>query len=323
MITFIDKRLRPLRADQLQPGDDPTLALAMRGEPGTQRDVNRALDDLQRAADVAAILLALDSLSLAHLWTALSLDGRFQQALITALDRLPEIHDAAAETVSATFDRLGTPARAALVAARDANIDEIAITTEEAIKAVVRQAMTAGDPLPAVAAQIKTVIGLTPRQAMAVANYRRALEANSLSALQRALRDERWDDAVREAARLGERLPMRDIDGLVGRYARRMRASRAASIARTTTMQAANLGAKAGAEDAGADRRFWLTSMRENVCPLCMSIPILNPVGVPMNQPFASIEGPIDEPIEDTHTNCSCSLRYFRNGVSLPLAQAA
>ena len=322
-MTAIAKRMRPLSPGQWQPADDPILLLAQRGVGGCKSRVQRALDDLQKAATAEAILAALNTLSYDQVLIVLTLDdgGPFDTALKQAIDRLPEIHDAAGETLNPAFDRLAAGARTGLAEYRDATVDEIASTTEQTIKGIIQDGLASNTPFEDIAKTIKDVIGVTPKQALAIQNYRRALETPDLSALRRALRDERYDDAVRGAYDAETRLPQKLIDRLVASYARRTRAYRAWTIAKTETRAAANLGARAGAEQAGADRRFWRTSMLENVCPLCLSIPILNPVGVPMDQPFASIAGPVDEPIEDTHPACSCGISYYVGQQSLPLPQ--
>jgi len=85
-------------------------------------------------------------------------------------------------------------------------------------------------------------IGLTGRQQAAVNNYRRLLEEGNSEALQRQLRDRRFDPTVRRAIRTGEPLTTAQIDRMVSRYSDRMRSYRATVIARTEALRAVHQG---------------------------------------------------------------------------------
>lgn len=85
-------------------------------------------------------------------------------------------------------------------------------------------------------------IGLTENQARAVVNYRRLLNEGSLDALNRKLRDRRFDPTVRGAFAEGRALTGEQVDRMVGRYGERMLAHRAEVIARTETLSAVHAG---------------------------------------------------------------------------------
>lgn len=131
-------------------------------------------------------------------------------------------------------------------------------------------------------ARVGGIVGLTQRQANAVLNYRAALERRSVSALQRQLRDRRFDATVTaNSLRLPDgRLnpayrPMtaEQIDKVVARYEARMLAYRAQVIARTESMRAQRGGQRLGWEIAVRDglidpdllRRSWHTALDERV----------------------------------------------------------
>lgn len=82
---------------------------------------------------------------------------------------------------------------------------------------------------------LQSSIGLTSQQQAAVESYRAALEAGSRDALDRALRDRRFDSTV-ESAIEGKPLSENQIDNMVERYRQRMVAYRAESIARTESL---------------------------------------------------------------------------------------
>jgi uncharacterized protein with gpF-like domain len=108
--------------------------------------------------------------------------------------------------------------------------------------AAIRQIMVAGIGAginPVIQARdLKAIIGLTQRQILAVANYRRMLEQNSLDALSRALRDRRFDQTVATAVNSGTGLTKDQIDRMVDTYANRQLTFRAETIARTESLRA-------------------------------------------------------------------------------------
>jgi hypothetical protein len=85
-------------------------------------------------------------------------------------------------------------------------------------------------------------IGLTSRQEAAVNNYSRLLRENNRQALERGLRDRRFDGTVRRAINNGKPLTDGQIDRMVGRYRERYLKYRSEVIARTEALQAAHEG---------------------------------------------------------------------------------
>lgn len=87
----------------------------------------------------------------------------------------------------------------------------------------------------------RDVVGLTPYQQRIVSNYRRNLEEGDKAALERALRDRRYDRSAQRAID-GEKLPKKQIDKMVEAYRRRMINQRAETIARTESLRAVHEG---------------------------------------------------------------------------------
>ncbi len=116
-------------------------------------------------------------------------------------------------------------------------------------------------------------IGLTERQQLAVENYRRLLETNSSDALDRRLRDRRFDRTVRRAIRNQEPLTAEQVDRMTARYRERYVKFRAETIARTEALRAVHAGtdeAYRQAIDGGALQadqllRTWVTARDERV----------------------------------------------------------
>ena len=83
-------------------------------------------------------------------------------------------------------------------------------------------------------------LGLTDSQVATVNNYRTLLESGSEEALQRDLRDRRYDRTVQTAFTSGEPIPPKTIDTMVGRYEANMLAMRAETIGRTEGLSVMN-----------------------------------------------------------------------------------
>lgn len=81
-------------------------------------------------------------------------------------------------------------------------------------------------------------VGLTRRQQRAVANYRRALIEGDAIALERRLRDRRFDSTVRQAVSGDKPLTSRQVDSMVDRYRSRYIRYRSEVIGRTEALRA-------------------------------------------------------------------------------------
>lgn len=101
-------------------------------------------------------------------------------------------------------------------------------------------ALQRGDGMLDAARAFRNSIGLTSSQLDAVANYRRLLESGDKQALNRTLRDARFDGSVARAARDNEPLGAEKINRMVERYRARTLAWRAETIARTETIKTLN-----------------------------------------------------------------------------------
>lgn len=85
-------------------------------------------------------------------------------------------------------------------------------------------------------------IGLTQRQEAAVRNYERLLRENSREALDRALRDRRFDRTVANALDSGRPLENDQIRRMVGRYREKYLTYRSETIAQTEALSAVHQG---------------------------------------------------------------------------------
>lgn len=183
-------------------------------------------------------------------------------------------------------------------------IREISDDQERVARAAVADSLERGEN-PRVAARVmRDSIGLTERQHRAVQNYRRMLEEGESGALDRELRDRRFDPSVRRAVS-GERALSQDqIDRMTDRYRQRMVRHRAEVIARTESLRALSEGREAarqqmiddGVLDPSQVRRFWINAGDSRVRENHTIIPITNSEGVGANEPFSAPLGPLRFP---------------------------
>ena len=171
----------------------------------------------------------------------------------------------------------------------------------DVVRAQILDAVRNGADPQEAADALQAVIGLTPRQAQAVSNFRSLLENGDSSALSRALRDKRFDSTVARAISGETSLTEDQIDAMVTRYAERSLASRALTIARNESINAATGGIRdayvqavqTGRLMASEVSRKWQIVFDERTCAICASIPLMNPNGVGVLQPYLSIVGPV------------------------------
>lgn len=121
-------------------------------------------------------------------------------------------------------------------------IREMTEGQREAIRTIVSEAVTNGVGPADTARKIREGIGLTAIQAGHVEAYRKALETLEGSALQRGLRDRRFDRTVAKAILAEKPLDAEVVDKMVDAYRRRYIAYRSTTIARTESMRAVNAG---------------------------------------------------------------------------------
>lgn len=119
--------------------------------------------------------------------------------------------------------------------------------TRQVVRALVENGLRDGVNPREIARELRTVIGLAPNQQAAIDNFRRLLEAGDKEALTRALRDRRFDGAVKRGD-----LSADQVDRMTDAYRRRMVAFNAEANARTASLDAMKLGHRLAWEDAAA-----------------------------------------------------------------------
>ncbi len=144
-------------------------------------------------------------------------------------------------SVGVSFD-VGDPATAQAIRQQSMSmIREITESQRELIRSMMGDALDQGMGYAEAGKLYRNNIGLTAHQSRAVQNYRRMLETNNSGALQRALRDRRFDRTIENAIRQNIQLSSNQIDRMVQRYQERYLAMRAETIARTEALEATNV----------------------------------------------------------------------------------
>jgi hypothetical protein len=193
-------------------------------------------------------------------------------------------------------------------------ISGISQETQAGIQTLLLHAVTQGIAPAQQARFIQPMIGLTERDAQAALNYRRALEERQYrSALDRALRDGRYDRMLLGAIQRKEPLKQQQIDAMVQRYVERSLRNRAENIARTETIRAAHAGLRESwrqAQEQGflksGTRQKWILATDERRCDICPQVVQMNPDGVLLGSKFRSPVGLVDGP--PLHPRCRCSM---------------
>lgn len=324
-------QLGTLSADQIQDADDPAIKIASDNESSLQRDIAAILRKLRDAAALATVTDLVSRLQFYELVQIEWLDTSEAQVKELFND-VQSIYTDAARQASGeieevlnepvVFDPLAGDVNQELTNFRATLTNEIVEQVRQGMIEGIQDGLARGLDADTMAQSIIDGMGLAANQAEAVRNFRRLLVGLDRSALDRTLRDRRFDPTIRAAIQSGEPLAASQVDRMVSRYAERFIQFRAQGIARTESLRAANLGRAAAYEQAvntgqlGNDdvRRFWLTAQDEMVCPVCRSIPLMNRRGVKLGEPYRSVEGPVMMP-PDPHTRCRCS-EDFRVQVS-------
>lgn len=197
--------------------------------------------------------------------------------------------------------------------------NEVRAGVEESIR---RMTLEGKNPL-ATAREIRENLGLTAKQQQAVANYRKALENLDKNALERKLRDRRFDPRIDRAIRDNKALPSEVIDKYVERYRQKMVKQRAETIARTEALRNTNMANQHTWENAVEEgvvapeqvRRKWINTKDGRTRDAHISIPQLNKEGRGLREAFISPLGPIMYPHDPAAraantVNCRCTLFY-------------
>lgn len=267
-----------------QDPNDPVRAAAEMVERQLEHWLAQAWAELMRAPkDLAAFEKRLQPakrlLMLAY--------GGGRHALLSSL---PDVRK---DTLTFSFDRLAPQTQEAADQFAAQWVREITDEIRQTIAATGQNLIGQGASVPRLTQGVRESIGLTRAQAGAVANYRAMLEQRSPEALNRALRDKRFDRSLLSHVEGMKPLSAEQIDKQVAAYHQRYLTFRARSIARYESLFASNAGAISGIRSGvktgllpAATRKAWLVANDERLCPKCRSIVEIQPDGVPLDAQF-------------------------------------
>lgn len=334
-------------------------ALANKLEPGLYKAILLGLTTTAESIDLNMLIAALESGDVGKVLGLLALDKAAEafaalqpavQAGVYAAGAYAASQIVQVSGASFTFGQLN-PRLISWLQAYSLNlIQQINDQTREAVRSFLVQGMTAGKNPKDVAREVKTIIGLTEKQAKAVQNYRKELETfhlkrsanayglgnkvsrvngtqvsildedglNSDGINARRLRDFRFDGQLKTAMSTGKPLKPEQIDKMVAAYQRKFLAYRSRTIARTEALRTTNMGIQDGwrqAIEAGKVpeelvRKQFIVSRDERLCEVCSPVPSLNP------KQGVKLGAPFNTPkgpvnLPPLHPNCRCTV-FFR-----------
>lgn len=146
------------------------------------------------------------------------------------------------------FDVMHERAAAMVRANRLRLIRDITLSQANAVRQALERSMLTGAGPAQTARAFRTAVGLAPYHEQQVANYRAMLEGLDKRALERTLRDRRFDRQVTRAIDLRRPLTQRQIDTMVDRYRARKLIARGEDIARTEALRATSEAREESAE---------------------------------------------------------------------------
>ncbi len=310
---------------------DPVVQMAERMEPRIKQAFLDAVAAVKNKVPLERLSKAIESGDVNQVMAILSLDKNFAGALegvglragvASVRDAVQATFAAAAKTaigqlpksvgVDLSFNLMNPESVKAINSYTFDLIQQVTADTKSAIQQVLQRAFTEGGHPYEQAREIRSVIGLTANQERAVQNYRAALEGGTSSdlrsALDRALRDGRYDKTVLRAINDNAPLKADKIDAMVERYRQRYIDYRAKNIARTESIRASNSGQRElwrqareqGLLKSNAKRR-WETSGDDRTCDVCDG---LDGETAGFDEEFAP--GIMEPP--DPHPSCRCSV---------------
>ncbi len=252
--------------------------LIARAEPGLRRALQNAIaaatatSTLRELADLIAAGLFEQAIEVAARAGAIRLSDEFAAVYTLAGQEGAKFLEDVLEVVIG-FDQVNTRAVRIMQEQRLRLIREFTAEQRRATREALVEGIRRGDNPLQQARNFRASIGLTERQTIAVANFRRLLEGGSREALSRTLRDRRFDPTIERAIKTGEPLTQAQINRMVRRYYERSIASRAFAIARTEALAAVHMGTEeayeqaieAGDLDADQLTRTWHTARDERV----------------------------------------------------------
>lgn len=331
---------------------DPIEALTEQWEPRLR---DAFLAAVQRIADRVSVSAVAEALARGDIEAAVRLVGldandfvglrnavhdAFASGGSAVAETIPAIRDGAGALIKILFDVRNYRAESWITSRSSTLVQQIVDDQRTMIRTNLRAGLEAGlnprttalDLVGRINPQTKTrvggIIGLTSGQEAWQRAYAAELSstdpATLRKALNRGLRDKRFDRSVEKAIASGEPIPADIRTKMLVAYRNRSLKYRADTIARNETIRALGRAQTeayqqaidGGQVDADTITRFWRTAGDERVRHTHRLIPGMNAKGVGWNEPFQTPTGPSMHAPHDVDVLCRCRevvrLNYFK-----------
>lgn len=221
--------------------------------PDVARAILRAFQTLRDGLSDSELTRLVSSGQVERIFDSMLSQARFDAAMQPVRDRMRkgivegvkyfQRDIVKPKSVTIAFDSLNPDAITGIRQIETRVITTMEDGVRESVRAFVENGLRDGRAASSVAKEIRSVVGLAPNQERAVASFRTLLEGGNREALQRALRDKRFDTTLdRVLGKNGEGLSADQVEKMVDAYRRRSIAMNANTIARTASGDAVKLG---------------------------------------------------------------------------------
>ncbi len=159
-------------------------------------------------------------------------------------------------TVAVAFDQLNPRVAAAVRSLETRVVQQFSEDVRTTVRETIARGLEAKQAPAAIARELRSVIGLAPKDARAVANFRAMLESGDRAALSRILRDRRFDATLEKALGAdGKGLSAAQVDKMTDAYRRSVIANNAEVVTRAATHDAYKI----------ANRQSWLSAIDRGI----------------------------------------------------------
>lgn len=263
------------------------LDLADSLEPGLRHAFLTAVDTIAASLALGELTEATALSAIEQLLATFSVDILSAPIGLAVSQGLTAAVAGGATVAGATFElAFGVPQATVALAARQRAarlVTAVDASTRQSIRAIVAEAGRTGRGPRDILTLIRGVVGLHPRQALALDRYAQGL--------------------------VGKVTPNRAAS-LTAQYRNRLIRERAETIARTELLDAANHGQQLAWEQAAREglispdvERVWVVTHDDKLCPICAP---LDGVSARLDAPFMTSLGAVQHP--PAHPRCRCAL---------------
>lgn len=273
--------------------------IADKAEPTVRRQILEMFDKISDEASLRKVEQAVKENNLDKVLIELGItQAGLQRSLKPTVDTLRRVFEDAADAVldntmpkkvqvGMRFDALNPRSVEYIRNQGAALVTNVTETTRRGIQEIMRESFEIGITPRQTAERIKERVGLLPKHAKAVTNYRALLVS----------------EGVKPAV----------VTKRVEAYRKRLLRYRARMISRTETMFAANNGnlalfnqaAENGLIDLNKTRKKFIVTPDDRLCKICRPIPQEN-TEVGVNEPFQTSVGP--KMVPPIHPGCRCAI---------------